>query len=93
MTSMTPLYDSMVCAPAGGVLPAVPRHPDIYQQLCCEHGEIFDWPVEPAEAQVHDAAHGVAGLGPVAGGDPGWFETRDEAGWLQSGDQAGWSAA
>ena len=89
MTSMTPLYDSMVCAPAGGVLPAVPRHPDIYQQLCCERGEIFDWPVEPAAAQVHDAA----GLGPVAGGEPGWFETRDEAGWLPSGDQAGWFAA
>ena len=89
MTSMTPLYDSMVCAPAGGELPAVPRHPDIYEQLCSERGEIFDWPAEPAEAEVRAAA----GLGPVAGGDPGWFETSDEAGWLPSGDQAGWFAA
>lgn len=93
MSSMTPLCNSMVCAPAGAVLPAVPRHPDICQQLCREHGEVSDWPVEPAEAQVRDTAHAVAGLGPVAGGIPGWFDACNEAGWLASGDQVGWFAA
>jgi len=90
---MTPLYDSLAGTSAGGAPPAVPCHPDIYEQVCLEHGEAFNWPVQPAEVLASDAAQGVAGQVAAVRTEPGWFETGDDASQSPSGDRVDWFAA
>jgi hypothetical protein len=90
---MTPLYDSLVGTSAGGAPPAVPSHPDIYEQVCLEHGVAFDWPVQLAEVLASDAAHGVAGQDAAVRAEPGWFETGGDTSQSPSGDRVNWFAA
>ena len=91
MSSMTPLYDSVLATDADGAVPAVPRHPDIYQQLCREHSEVSTWGDNPLEAEGH--APTLAAAPPVPSVESGWFETSDHTGRPPTSGQAGWFAA
>jgi hypothetical protein len=92
MSSMTPVYDSVASIHAGGVMPAVPRHPDIYQQLCGEHGEVLDGPRLAVETGTHDPTLTDAAPLPVPSDQPGWFEPSVNSGRRPASD-TGWFAA
>ena len=75
MVSMTPLYDGMVATQASewGTTPAWPRHPDIYQQLCREFGDVHAGRAELFDAVAPDLLVEPGAADGTPSGYAGWF--------------------